>query len=292
MRALAEFAMAGRRQAVQAAMLLGVLPLVNFLSAPVVALVFLRYGRNEGLIVLAWAVLPALGWAVAGDMIPLLLLMGISVLAMVLRTSGSWEVTVLSGIGVGMGAQLGMLLQPELLQVLQQQIELMLNTPEMQVQMAPLEPEQLQQMLRIFFGTMLMFLSLVLLMMARNWQAKLYNPGGFRDEFHQLRLSWKSSAALLLMFVLAGLGVPLLQQLSLFFVMPLLFAGVALVHGMVGLKKWPGAVLVVFYASLLSPVVTQIVVFAAIADSWYDFRSRLRPKQGSQGGSDGSQDGL
>lgn len=89
------------------------------------------------------------------------------------------------------------------------------------------------------------------------------------------------------MFVLAGLGTPILQQVSLFFVLPLLFAGVALVHGMVGLKKWPGALLVIFYASLLSPVVTQIVVFAAIADSWYDFRSRLRPKSGPP---DSSQD--
>lgn len=289
MRALAEFAMAGRRQAVQAAMLLGVLPVINFLSAPVVALVFLRYGRKEGLIVLAWAVLPALGWAVAGDMIPFLLLIGISILATVLRSTGSWEVTVLSGIGVGIGAQLGMTLRPELLQVLQQQIELVMSSPEMQGQVTPLTPEQLQQMLRMFFGTMLMFLSLVLLMMARSWQAKLYNPGGFRDEFHQLRLSWKSSAGLLLMFVLAGLGTPILQQVSLFFVLPLLFAGVALVHGMVGLKKWPGAVLVIFYASLLSPIVTQIVVFAAIADSWYDFRSRLRPRSGPP---DGSQDGL
>ncbi|MGB4247217.1 MAG: hypothetical protein WBJ75_05800 [Pseudohongiellaceae bacterium] len=287
MRALAEFAMAGRRQAVQAAMLLGVLPVINFLSAPVVALVFLRYGRKEGLIVLAWAVLPALGWAVAGDMIPFLLLIGISILATVLRSTGSWEVTVLSGIGVGIGAQLGMTLRPELLQVLQQQIELVMSSPEMQGQVTPLTPEQLQQMLRMFFGTMLMFLSLVLLMMARSWQAKLYNPGGFRDEFHQLRLSWKSSAGLLLMFVLAGLGTPILQQVSLFFVLPLLFTGVALVHGMVGLKKWPGAVLVIFYASLLSPIVTQIVVFAAIADSWYDFRSRLRPKSGPP---DSSQD--
>ena len=288
MRALAVFAMAGRRQAVQAAMLLGVLPVINFLSAPVVALVFLRSGRNEGLIVLAWAVLPALGWAVAGDMIPLLLLIGISILALVLRSTGSWEVTVLSGIGVGIGAQLGMTLRPELLQLLQQQIELVMSSPEMQGQMTPLTPEQLQQMLRIFFGTMLMFLSLVLLMMARSWQAKLYNPGGFREEFHRFRLSWKSSAGLLLMFVLAGLGTPILQQMSLFFVVPLLFAGVALVHGMAGLKKWPGAVLVIFYALLLSPVVTQIVVFAAIADSWYDFRSRLRPKSGPP---DGSQNG-
>lgn len=278
MRSLAEFAMAGRRQAILAAMLLGVLPVVNFLSAPVVALVCLRHGRTEGMIVLAWAVLPALGWAVLGDVIPLLLLIGITVLANVLRATNSWEVTLLSAIGVGIGALLGLYLRPDFLLLMQQQLELVLNSPDLQGQVTAVPPEQMLQLLQAFFGTMLMFLALVLLMLARSWQAGLYNPGGFRDEFHRLRLNWKTSAGLLLMFTLAGLGTPVLQSLTLFFVLPLLFAGVALVHGIAGLKKWPGAVLVIFYVALLSPIMTQILVLAAITDSWYDFRSRLRPK--------------
>lgn len=278
MRSLAEFAMAGRRQAILAAMLLGVLPVVNFLSAPVVALVCLRHGRAEGMIVLAWAVLPALGWAVLGDVIPLLLLIGITVLANVLRATNSWEVTLLSAIGVGIGALLGLYLRPDFLLLMQQQLEQVLNSPDLQGQVTAVPPEQMLQLLQAFFGTMLMFLALVLLMLARSWQAGLYNPGGFRDEFHRLRLNWKTSAGLLLMFTLAGLGTPVLQSLTLFFVLPLLFAGVALVHGITRLKKWPGAVLVIFYVALLSPIMTQILVLAAITDSWYDFRSRLRPK--------------
>lgn len=278
MRSLAEFAMAGRRQAILAAMLLGVLPVVNFLSAPVVALVCLRHGRTEGMIVLAWAVLPALGWAVLGDVIPLLLLIGITVLANVLRATNSWEATLLSAIGVGIGALLGLYLRPDFLLLMQQQLELVLSSPDLQGQVTAVPPEQMLQLLQAFFGTMLMFLALVLLMLARSWQAGLYNPGGFRDEFHRLRLSWKTAAGLLLMFTLAGLGTPVLQPLTLFFVLPLLIAGVALVHGIAGLKKWPGAVLVIFYVALLSPIMTQILVLAAITDSWYDFRSRLRPK--------------
>jgi len=278
MRSLAEFAMAGRRQAILAAMLLGVLPVVNFLSAPVVALVCLRHGRTEGMIVLAWAVLPALGWAVLGDVIPLLLLIGITVLANVLRATNSWEATLLSAIGVGIGALLGLYLRPDFLLLMQQQLELVLSSPDLQGQVTAVPPEQMLQLLQAFFGTMLMFLALVLLMLARSWQAGLYNPGGFRDEFHRLRLSWKTAAGLLLMFTLAGFGTPVLQPLTLFFVLPLLFAGVALVHGIAGLKKWPGAVLVIFYVALLSPIMTQILVLAAITDSWYDFRSRLRPK--------------
>src|SRR5690606_36977797 len=67
MTALAECAMAGRRQAILAAMLLGILPLVNSLSAPIVALVCLRHGPKEALMVGVWAMLPALAWAMAGD---------------------------------------------------------------------------------------------------------------------------------------------------------------------------------------------------------------------------------
>lgn len=277
MLALAKFAMKGRRQAILAAVLLGVFPVVNFLSAPIVALVCLRHGKSEGLIVLAWAILPALGWAVLGDMIPLLLLLGIVVLALVLHATGSWEATLLSSIGVGIGAQVGLQLKPDFVVVMQQQIEELMNNPELQGQFTTVPPEQLQQLLMVFFGSMLMFLALVLLMLARSWQAKLFNPGGFREEFHRLRLGWKATAALVLMFALISVGPAQLQQFTLYFALPLLVAGVALVHGVVGLRRWPVAVLVVFYATLMSPIMTQILILAAITDSWYDFRARLRP---------------
>src|SRR5690606_8986704 len=120
MKALAEFAMAGRRQAILAAMLLGILPLVNSLSAPIVALVCLRHGPKEALMVGVWAMLPALAWAVAGDVLPLLLLIGITVLAEVLRSSRSWEMALLAAIGVGVGGQMALSLQPGALGLLRQ----------------------------------------------------------------------------------------------------------------------------------------------------------------------------
>lgn len=275
MKALAEFAMAGRRQAILAAMLLGILPLVNSLSAPIVALVCLRHGPKEALMVGVWAMLPALAWAVAGDVLPLLLLIGTTVLAEVLRSSRSWEMALLAAIGVGVGGQMALTLQPGFLELMQQQLEQMMSRPEFEGQVALLPPEQLQQMLAMFFGLLVMSLSLVFLMLARSWQARLYNPGGFRQEFHSLRLGWKTSAMLLVLFMLGTLVAPL-QAFVMYLVIPLIFAGIALVHGIVGLRKWPVAVLVIFYASLLSPVMTQLLVLAAVIDSWYDFRSRMR----------------
>lgn len=278
MKALAGFAMSGRSQAILAATLLGILPLLNFLSAPIVALVCLRHGKSEALIVLAWAVLPAAGWAVAGDMIPLLTLLGSTLLASVLRSFGSWEFALLTAIGVGICAELALIVQPGFVELMQQQIALVMANPELQGQVNVLPEEQMRQLLQMFYGMMLMLLAVTVLMLARYWQAALYNPGGFRQEFHQLRLSWKTSAILCSAFVLTTLGPGLLQPFSILFVLPLLIAGVALVHGIAGLKKWPVAVMAIFYVAMMSPVMTQILVLAAIADSWVDFRSRVPPK--------------
>jgi hypothetical protein len=211
-------------------------------------------------------------------MIPLLTLLGSTLLAGVLRSFGSWEFALLTAIGVGIGAQLALVVQPGFVELMQQQIALVMANPELQDQVSVLPEDQMQQLLQIFYGMMLMLLAVSVLMLARYWQAALYNPGGFRQEFHQLRLSWKTSAILCSVFVLTTLGPGQLQPFSILFVLPLLIAGVALVHGIAGLKKWPIAVMAVFYVAMMSPVMTQILVLAAIADSWVDFRSRVPPK--------------
>jgi hypothetical protein len=277
MKALAGFAMTGRRQSVLAATLLGILPLLNFLSAPIVALVCLRHGMSEALLVLAWAALPAIAWAVAGDMIPLLTLLGSLALADLLRRTASWELVLICAIAVGIAAQLALQLQPGFVELMLQQIELLMANPEFQGQVNALPTDQMQQLLHMFYGMMLMFLAVSVLILARYWQAALYNPGGFRQEFHRLRLGWKTSALLCGAFVLTTLGPTALQPFAILFVLPLRVAGVALVHGVVGLRKLPAAVMVIFYVALMSPVMTQILILAAIADSWLDFRSRIQP---------------
>ena len=82
MRGLAEYVMTGRRQAMIAVMLLGLIPLVNLLNPVVVGLIALRKGLQEAGIVFAWAVLPVGAWAVAGDVVPLIMLIGITGLAL------------------------------------------------------------------------------------------------------------------------------------------------------------------------------------------------------------------
>lgn len=276
MRALAEYAMRGRRQAVLAAFLSGLIPLVNTVLSPaLVGLIILRHGWQEGLKVLVWAVLPAIAWAVIGDFAHIVVLLGVSALAVVLRETGSWQLTLLASMLVGVFAELMLKLNPAFVEALQQQLTVMMNSAEMQAQMGGQEIPDMGILLSSLFGVMSMTLSLTLLMLARWWQAQLYNPGGFGREFRQLRLSYKTSSVLLLMFLLASVGTPVLQGWIMYFLLPLFFAGLALVHGVVEIRQIPRFWLIMFYLLLLSPMLVQLVTLAAVIDSWYDFRARL-----------------
>jgi cellulose synthase/poly-beta-1,6-N-acetylglucosamine synthase-like glycosyltransferase len=121
-----------------------------------------------------------------------------------------------------------------------------------------------------------MFLSIVLLMLARWMQAALYNPGGFKQEFHKLRVEQKAGLILIAAMLLASFGVLIPEAWVLYLVIPLLFSGIALVHAVVAIKNLSRMWLVTFYVLLMLPITVQMLVLFALIDSWYDFRSRLQ----------------
>lgn len=273
MRGLAELVMAGRKQAIITALVLGVIPLINLLSPVVTGLVMLRKGPREALVVMAWAILPLAGWAMVGDVIPLVLLISIFGLALLLRESESWEFTLLMAIGVGVAVEVYMRLQPQLLDVLFEQMQQYLQVNNVQ----GVQLDEIRAVMPSVFGAVYMFLSVLLLMLARWMQATLYNPGGFQKEFHLLRMEQKAALLLVVLMAMANFGVIFPEAWVLYPVMPLLFSGIALVHGMVARRRASGMWLVVFYAVLMLPLALQLVVLAAILDSWYDFRGRAQP---------------
>jgi hypothetical protein len=272
MRGLAEYVMSGRRQAITAALLIGIIPLVNLLSPVITGLVMLRKGPKEALAVMAWAILPLAGWAWVGDIVPLILLIGIAGLAFLLRETESWEFTLLASIAVGVSVEVYMRLQPELLNVLFQQMDAYLQANNVQ----GVSLDDVRRVMPTVFGAVYMFLAVMLLILTRWLQAALYNPGGFQTEFHRLRIEQKVTLLLIVLMLIANFGIVLPQSWVLYFVMPLLFSGIALVHGVVGRRQLSSMWLVAFYALLMLPPALQIVVLAAIIDSWYNFRARLQ----------------
>lgn len=272
MRGLAEFVMTGRKQAIMAVLLLGLIPLVNLLNPVVVGLVMLRKGVSEASIILAWAILPVGGWAIAGDIVPLIMLIGISGLSLLLRETESWEFTLLAAIAIGIAVEIYLRVRPAMLDLMFQQLGPYLDSNNLQ----GMQIEEFRELVTSFIGSVYMFLAVVLLMLARWMQAVLYNPGGFKQEFHQLRIKQTVALGLMALTLLANFDIVIPSGWVLYLVLPMLFSGVALVHAVVTKKQMSGMWLVVFYAVIMFPLAVQIVVLLALIDSWYDFRTRIK----------------
>lgn len=279
MRALAEFVMRGRTQAIAVAAL-GIATLIfAWVSAAVVGLVTLRRGPKDGLTILGWALLPALAVALFGsDVGPAMALIGTAIAAWVLRNTQSWALTlmvaVLTGIATATLLQtIGTGYVDQLLATFNQFIdELNRRSAETGARIAPMTAAQVSGLLG--FGAVASTVAALLL--ARWWQAMLYNPGGFRQEFHQLRLPLPLAAALIAMGLgLGGIG-PEYRFWVLMCTVPFFVAGFALVHGVIGLKGWGrGTLVVVYLVWLLIDWAKAALLLLALLDSVLNFRARL-----------------
>ena len=294
MQGLAELIMRGRRQATLVVGLSVAVPMLFWFGAVAMALVLLRRGWSEGLPVLGWASLPAVAWALLGDPTPLMVLLGCSALALLLRQRSEWSLVTMATAPLGLVFALVLLvtLQGPLQEVADQirsALPQMLTELSAEIDEAALARLQalMVPLLAGLMGATHAAMTLVCLILARSWQARLFNPGGFRDEFHRLRLApWMSIVLALLVFV--GPQFDGLAMLAPIATVPLLFAGLALVHGVVGIKRLGIGPLVVLYATLIFvwQVLYPLIMFLAFIDSLFDFRSRLKPVSG--GGNDDS----
>ena len=275
MRSLAEFVMKGRRQAIVAVVLTSAIPPVYFLSPVIVGLVVLRKGMNEAFLLLLAAMLPMALWSIypsvatdqQANLLPYLLLLSVCGLALLLRATQSWQLTILLLVVVGLGFEFYLRLQPAAVDTLMVQLNQLM---EQNGVTDAIGRDQLIALIAMIQTVM----ALLLLIWARWLQAMLFNPGGFRQEFHGLRIENKAALLLVLLLLLSGLGFVLPETWYGYFSIPFMVAGVALVHATVALKKMSPLWLFAFYAVI--PVIGQLLVLLALADSWYDFRKHMR----------------
>ncbi len=271
LRGLAEFVMAGRRQAVLAIVLLGLPPLVNLLTPALVAMVGMRKGMTAGSAMLLWALLPTGFWLLLGEAFPLLLLFGVFVLAAVLRSTESWQNVLLAGIGVGAMFEFYLRVQPVVLDLMFEQLELYVRANKLE----GVQLDELRETMTTVMSAFYMALSVALLMLGRSMQASLYNPGGFREEFHALRISQTTTLALVGAILLVNFVESLPQAWIFYLAAPFAFAGLALAHALVAWKNASVFWLVAMYMLLIFPTMMYLLILVAIVDSWYDFRGRL-----------------
>lgn len=299
MRAFANFIMAGRLQAMLVAASSAVLSLLlppvtavlAYVGAGALMLVTLRLGPAEGARVMAGALLATglFGWLALGQPVPvviatLILWFPAWVLATALRGSQSltWTLQLATAMAL-LGVLLAHLLVGDLAA---RWAEVLQPLGEMAAQQAELNPEEVRQLLDQVSGMMTgavaatLLLGLLLsLALARGWQALLYNPGGFRQEFHALALpGWMGAVALGCLlgarFVAGTLGA-LLLQVGLVALVPFLFVGLAVLHATaarLGLK--PAWLVALYVLLLILPQALVLVVVLGVLDGWFRFRRK------------------
>ena len=277
MRSFAEYIMRGRFQAYSIALLGGLVP---FLSQATLGLVTLRRGWQEGIIVTLWAMLPPLAelWMNGSNSVfvysACLVILVSYCSSLVLRHSISWSWTLaflvifssLAGISLSV-------IQPELADVMQQFFD--------RLQSEAAEGERLKTKITMLDATgiasfWISYSVFVGLCIARWFQAMLYNPGGFSEEFHNLRL-------LPALYLLSGLGFVFCQIMGAEYAfwgktlgLPLLVNGLALAHYVVAKYQKNIAFLVVLYASLIFfGTVSLLLMLIGLTDAWFNYREKL-----------------
>lgn len=305
MHGLAAFAMSARWRAVAIAAVcagLAVLapPLTSplaYLSAAVIGLVTLRLGAVQGLsVVLAGSmVLTVTGLIVGGLSLPLvisaaLLWWPVWVLALLLRSTRSLArvlraaaalgavLVILAHVSLGDPSQwwaprLDAVLGPALAQ---HGMEAARYIPDLARWMTALSVAAL------VFGVLLS------LLLARAWQAGLYNPGGFGAEFRGLRLGRRFAVAALLIAALAavpqlGTVAPVATDMLFTVLLVYLLQGLALAHALVQRLQAQRGWLIGLYVMLLAaaPQVVPLLALLGWVDAWVDMRNRIPGRNGA-----------
>ena len=290
---MAAFIMAGPLQALGFillfALLSSFLPLMSLLSNAAVALITLRFGWKRGfsLAFLASLVLAGLGFALQGNLLASFALsflwLPVIGLAVLLERGISWS-RLLRILFIAVSVLIGLfhLNVSDPVAFWQEFISLSDNeTQLLREQFPETDTEALiKQASQYFVGAFALGFSLTCilsLMIGRHWQATLYNPGGFRSEFHQLRIGWWPAAVLAIAIGAALLTrSPLATDIVLAGMAVYLFQGLAMVHSLHHGKQMHIGWLIGLYGMLIIvPHLALLVAAFGIIDSFADFRKQL-----------------
>lgn len=295
---LAAYIMKGRLQAMLVASSLALLSLIitpiSIVSSATVALVTLRRGAVEGLYVLGCSALAsaALGFFLLGSfqfalLYVAILWLPIWLISIVLREgrhlSLAVEIAVMMGLLGVVGAYLFV---SDLANAWVAILTQMLN---MAAANSPLQPDQLLQVqnnigLMSHYMTGMVaagsvFSLLFGLFLGRWWQANLYNPGGFGQEFLSLstqpRLAIGTLAVTAVAWFSSGIFSEILRNSSILLLVLYTFIGSAVVHGWFAGRKLSAFTIPMFYLTMfLVPYTAVPVALIGLADAWLNLRTK------------------
>ncbi|GLO39757.1 hypothetical protein PPUN15366_14010 [Pseudomonas putida] len=270
--------MRGRVQATLVVVISAVLPLLFWLSAAAGSLVLLRRGFKDTTTVIAGGLLAGLAVWVMGDPITFLVIAGALGLAALLRAEHPWSRVLL--VSAVFAVAFSLVLDLALAQTFDVLAKAFAEAmPKIEGQPV-LSGELIRPVLVASTAVTVQLFSVLALVLARYWQAALYNPGGFGREFRALKLPKQTMAVLVAVMVVAPFIGPQFIVLASASSLVLVLAGIALMHGLVAQGRLAGFWLVGMYVTL--PLIMQLIypllVVLAIVDSLIDFRGRKSPK--------------
>jgi hypothetical protein len=279
MRALAGFVMRGRREALLVAVVASVVPMFFWVGSAAVGLLTLRRGGTEGGFVALWALLPCLVLARFGEVVPAAAMIGIWLVAMVLRATRSWSLTLLAASAIGLVFGLGLLgaggAYLEAVRTIAEgfiaEVGKRSGDPAVAAQLQAPDTQQIASI----FGFMLALTLVGCTVLARWWQSALFNPGGFREEFHAIRFGSVPGLALVGAGASLYLQGPAMQIWAQIVMLPLLVAGIGLVHALVARRRVGGMLGLLYAALLLAPPVKYVVMGLAAVDAVANLRRLL-----------------
>ena len=279
---LAHYVMASEWRAALIASLLLFLPLFSWAGASVVALYALRRGVEKSLLVTAVPVLCASLMAfVFGDPSILLVLAITIVLAAVLYRTLSW--TLVLSIGLGLSLVLVLLVGAVYEETLTGLVVAIKEVVAPPAQLATLgvDSKTVDAWMASLSVGALSFVQIVsaifALIFARAVQAQAYNPGGFKAEFEAVILPPVFAVGCLVLATTGFLIDPWMLRFTPVGALPLMFSGIALVHGLTSMRESRGLI-IVFYVALVffTPYLLMLLALLAVIDAFVDFRARVR----------------
>ena len=284
MRGLAEFVMRGRWQALAVAVLGSVLVFAAPISAAAIALVTMAQGTRDGSWVALWSLLPALllGW-VSGDYGTGFLLLSVFVGAMVLAQTLSLSLALLAIVPVSaIGGALLLTLNSAFLEAMLSMLDtwiaaLQAESPESGESLNAFRPTVTQVAGLMATGNALM--ASLSLLLGRYWQAALFKPGAFGEEFRAFKLPSVLTALLVLAAMLGALNGSEAAAWSALAGIPVTLAGFALFHHIAKRQQLGGTFLTVGYVLWIIVDGLKVgVLLAVLLDAFLDLGRRARSK--------------
>ncbi len=299
MQFIAAYVMKGRLQAMTIASTLALLsliiPPISIVSSAAVALVTLRQGAKEGVYVLISACLAVallsillLGGYQFALIYGLVLWLPVWLIAMVLRETGllniALEVSVLLGIVMVVGF---FWYEPEpaaiwnslLSLFIQQMIEAQPDVPEGVVKSSA---ETFAHYMTGAVAAGSLYGVLFSLFLARWWQAKLFNPGGFRVEYLALKGHKQLAVVTVALIILAAMASGITSEICWNVLLVLLvfysITGLAVLHSVFTSIKGSRYSVPILYVTLVAmPHLMALIALCGLSDSWLNLRNKIKP---------------